>query len=46
MVERRKDHCTNEYKGCQKLYQLLAFFILGSGTRVNSAIEELRIFLP
>src|SRR6266436_4729348 len=46
MIERRKDHCTNEYAGCKKLYRLLAFFSLCSGTRFNSPFKELRIILP
>src|SRR5882724_7572822 len=46
MIERRKDQGTHEYEGRQKLYQLLGFFILGSRTCVDSALEELRVLLP
>src|ERR1700733_15077642 len=46
MIERRKNHCADEYARRQQLYQLLASFMLRSRTGVNSALEKLRIVLP
>src|ERR1700678_3134836 len=46
MIERRNDHGAHECEGRQQLYDLLTAPSFGSRTRVESALEELPIFLP
>src|ERR1700679_2454860 len=46
MVEGRNNHFAKECKGCERLYQLLAFFLLRYGPRVHAPFKKLRIFAP